>query len=318
MTDRLSMKNMDYLNLSNEELERLVGQGNGDAICELGERYLRAKNYTRAYQLFHKGEKQGLQRAYIGLGEMYKEGKYFMRDEELAREYYAKAGVPYPVSGTNQTQNSTNYSNSNAYQNKPNLENFQQYNGGQLKNASSKISDADLRMKLQQAESMRAADEYSNARALCDEVIKSIESVNSGFVQYSGQADLDDILIDAYWTLAYISFNEQKYQEMENYLAKQNVLGAHPWGTYLSAISHKIMQAPPVIMEQDFQLLTTVSNNRNLSAQERGDICTIIADLIQEGYGKNLGANANMARNYYQEAANCGNAYAAEQLNGMF
>lgn len=312
------MKNMSYSNLSNEELEQLVGQGNGDAICELGERCLQAKNYTRAYQLFHKGEKQGLQRAYIGLGEMYKEGKYFMRDEQLAREYYAKAGVPYPGSGTNQTQNFTNYSNSNVYGNAQNRGDFRQCNSGQFKNTLSIITDASLRIKLQQVESMRVADEYSNARALCEEVVKSIESINSGFVQYSGQSDIDDILIDAYWSLAYISFNEQKYQEMENYLAKQNVLGAHPWGTYLSAISHKIMQAPPVIMEQDFQMLTTVSNNQNLSTQERGDICTIIADLIQEGYGKNSGANADMARNYYQEAANCGNAYAAEQLNGMF
>ena len=85
LTEGLSMKNMDYSNLSNEELERLVGQGDGEAICELGERCLQAKNYTRAYQLFHKGEKQGLQRAYIGLGEMYKEGKYFMREAEQIR-----------------------------------------------------------------------------------------------------------------------------------------------------------------------------------------------------------------------------------------
>ena len=52
---------MDYKSLSEEELERLVVQKDGEAICELGERCMYGScgheiNLTRAYQLFHKGE----------------------------------------------------------------------------------------------------------------------------------------------------------------------------------------------------------------------------------------------------------------------
>ena len=88
---------MDYDNATNDELEALVNQKDGDAICELAERYMYGKNgcrknLTRAYQLLHKGEKMGLQRAYIGLAQMYDNGIYFVKNEKLAKEYYDKAG----------------------------------------------------------------------------------------------------------------------------------------------------------------------------------------------------------------------------------
>ena len=92
---------MDYQSISNEELEKMVANKDGEAICELGERFLYGKNgspqnLTRAYQLFHKGEKRGLARAYVGLGEMYRQGLLMVKNENLAREYYQKANVPYP------------------------------------------------------------------------------------------------------------------------------------------------------------------------------------------------------------------------------
>ena len=51
---------MNYQSISNEELEKMVANKDGEAICELGERFLYGKNgspqnLTRAYQLFHKG-----------------------------------------------------------------------------------------------------------------------------------------------------------------------------------------------------------------------------------------------------------------------
>ena len=54
---------MNYQSISNEELEKMVANKDGEAICELGERFLYGKNgspqnLTRAYQLFHKGEKR--------------------------------------------------------------------------------------------------------------------------------------------------------------------------------------------------------------------------------------------------------------------
>ena len=89
---------MDYINATDSELEQLVQQKDINAICELGERYLYGKNghekqYSLAYKMFHKGEKQGDKRAYKGLGDIYHNGWYMIKNEELAKEYYQKAGM---------------------------------------------------------------------------------------------------------------------------------------------------------------------------------------------------------------------------------
>ena len=89
---------MDYINATDSELEQLVQQKDINAICELGERYLYGKNghekqYSLAYKMFHKGEKQGDKRAYKGLGDIYHNGWYMIKNEELAKEYYQKAGI---------------------------------------------------------------------------------------------------------------------------------------------------------------------------------------------------------------------------------
>ena len=67
---------MDYKNATIEELESLVNQKDGEAICELGERCLYGRggiaiNPSKAYKMFHKGENIHMPRAYAGLGEMY-------------------------------------------------------------------------------------------------------------------------------------------------------------------------------------------------------------------------------------------------------
>ena len=57
-----------------------------------------------------------------------------------------------------------------------------------------------------------------------------------------------------------------------------------------------------------------VRNNQNMTQQEKGDINVMIGDLIMDGYGKNQGIRVDQAREYYQEAARCGNEFAKEQL----
>lgn len=296
---------MDYTRLSDEELQQLINKKDGDAICELGERCMYGTqgheiNLTRAYQLFHKGEKMGLARAYIALGEMYRKGIQFMKNEDIAREYYRKAGASYPGS---QVSNDL-------------YENVQRDNYSRS-TKQAEIDSISLRKKLDQAEGERQGENYYQAKNYCNEVIRMIENARSGIVSYVGKEDLDDILIDAYWLMAYIAFNEQKYQEMERYLSQSGVQALHPWGVYLLCIGHRVVQASSVILEQDLQLLITVCNNQNLSQSERGDVFSMIADLMQEGYGKNYGVSRKMIKSYYKQAMECGNAYATKQYKNM-
>ncbi len=303
---------MDYSNATNEKLEQLAGQKDGDAICELGERCMygtkgHTKNLTRAYQLFHKGEKLGLKRAYLGLAQMYEAGIYFAKSEELADEYYRKAGgkvkqdqeiVP-PQTG--QLKNKGYFSEPEANRtvdgmNVPGINTF------------------DIRGKIDNAKNARSQGDFAQAKAQCNEALKMIESINTGIVSYTGSEDLDVLKIDAYWLLAYIAFNEQQVTEMEKYLAKEGVQALHPWGVYLAAVVHKNSNQPDVVLEQDLQTLIMVSQNQNLSVEERGDTAMMIAELILCGYGKSAGCTVKTAYDYFSQAAGYGNAYAKDQL----
>lgn len=286
---------MDYSNMPNEELERLVNNKDGEAICELGERCMygtkgHAKNLTRAYQLFHKGEKLGLKRAYLGLAEMYQNGIYFARNEKLANEYYQKAGAERPEKKT--------------VSDEPEFTN----------NIRVGIKTSEIRNRIINAENARKQDNYIRAKQECNEALKMLESIASGIVSYTGADDLEILRIDTYWTLAFIAFNEQQISEMEKYLAKEGVQALHPWGAYIAAVSHRNAQSPDIVLEQDLQTLIMVSQNQNLSTTEKGDIAMMIADLMLDDYGKNAGCTAETAQRYYEESAACGNVYAQEQL----
>lgn len=291
---------MDYASMSNEELEQLVNNKDADAICELGERCLYGTgghevNLTRAYQLFHKGEKMGLPRAYLGLGEMYRNGMRFAKNENLAREYYKKAGAPYPA-------NTVAPQPQKAAAAMPVQPNF--INAG--------VTYADIKLKIDSAEQARGNGDYGRARFLCNEVLHTVNDILSGAMNYSGSQNVRDLLTKANWILAYTAFNEQNYLELDNYLAANGVQESHPWGVYLSAIGHQNMQAPPSVIEQDLQMLIMVNNNQNLSQTERGDVCAMIGDLIFDGYGAMSGLTVEMAKFYYEEAMYCGNEYAKE------
>lgn len=266
---------MDYKRASREELEQLADRKEGEAICELGERYLHGTdggevNGAKAYKFFHRGEKMGLSRAYAGLGDMYQKGIYVARNEKLAREYYDKAG-------------------------------------------DTGITDAEIRSKLDQAEAARKGESYGRAKSLCREVMHTVEQICSGGLKYSGNGDVSDFLIEANWILAYTAFSEQDYTTMDAHLEFDGIYGRFPWSLYLAAVSHRIRQSPPVVLEQDLQMLCRVKENQNLSREERGDICAMIGDLAADGYGAGMGIKPEQAGAYYEEAMNCGNQYGRER-----
>lgn len=299
---------MDYSNTSNQELEHLVNNKDGDAICELGERCMYGTrghevNLTRAYQLFHKGEKMGLSRAYIGLGEMYRNGIRFAKNENVAKEYYKKAGVPYPAGAMGEQQK--------------NISPMSQSRLTPPGTINSGITYTDIKSKLDSAENARKREDYSMSRSLCNEVIYTINSILSGAMTYSGNEDVEDFLIEANWTLAYTAYNEHNFSQMDHYLAFEGVQGLHPWGVYLAAVSHRIMQSSSEVIKQDLHMLITVKENQNLSRDERGDICAMIGDLIIDGYGAKIGIKTRMARSYYEEAIYCGNEYARDRYNEL-
>lgn len=313
---------MDYNNLTNEKLEKLVAQKDKEAICILAKRYMyeEPKNLTRAYQLLHKGEKMGLESAYVGLGEMYRLGMRFAKNEKLAREYYKKANRPYPedeqkkaYSGLQNDSDTQKQTNSNS-QNTGGTQNKTELSG----NTKTQITDRALVGELIQAEAERKNNSYENTKNICQDVLRKIDSIKSGMIDYVGQKDLDIIQLDAYWILAYTAFNQQDYNAMTHYLNREGMRGLHPWNVYLQTVVHRMTNASPNVFEQDIQILKMVKDNKNLTRAERGDVYGMIADLIIEGYGAAIGEKRRAATAYYQEAANCGNTYAKEQLNNRF
>lgn len=294
---------IDYGNISNEELEKMAAQKDGGAICELGERYLYGThgyevNQTRAYQLLHKGEKMGLSKAYVCLGEMYRNGLRFAKNERLAREYYQKANVPYPKAGAG--AGNTNPA-------RPSLD---------TERKAPEVLEKDLRSKLDQADEFRKQDAYDKAKQECREVIQMIEDANAGKLQWIGNEDIGIFLIDAYWILAYTAFNEQDYQQMDQYLQTEGVLAKHPWGIYIAAVSHRIRGAENPVIEQDIQnLITAGDNNINLTKPEKGDVYALAADMMLEGKGEIQNVSIERAKSLYGKAVQCGNSYAQGRLS---
>lgn len=302
---------MDYQNMSKEELEHLVNQKDGEAICELAERSMygtkgNEKNLTRAYQLFHKGEKLGLQKAYLGLAEMYQNGIYFAKNEKIALQYYQKAGVQEPP-----TINKPPVINEPPVINKPPVINEPPVIN---KPPIIKESTFDLRQKIEKAEMARKQENFLLAKQECNEVLKILDDIDAGVITYTGQDDVDILRIDTYWVLAFMAFNEQDTAEMDKYLSQEGVQALHPWGVYIATTAHRIHSFSPQVLEQDLQMLINVSENSNLSLQEKGDVMMMIGELISEGYGSAMGCTPQMAYNYYAQSAACGNAYAQDQM----
>lgn len=302
---------MDYTIISNEELEHEVQQKNGDAICELGLRYLNGThgitaNPTKGYRLLHKAEKLEIQKAYQALGDMYRYGIFFARKKELAEKYYQLAGVdwnsptllpdPEPPVGIGTGNGGTGNDGTG--------------NGG-TGGISSVVLEQTFQDALQQAGSLREQKDYVTARQKCQEVLRLADSVCQGTSSYCGVQKAEWWLGEANFLLGYICFNEQNYSEMEQYLGKKDVLEQHPWARYLITVAHQMIQAPKDTLQTDLQNLLQI-NREQLSIADKGDICVMIAELITAGYGSMLGIEADKAALYYKEAMDCGNEYAQQ------
>ena len=282
---------MDYTTISNEELEHEVQQKNGDAICELGLRYLNGThgitaNPTKGYRLLHKAEKMEIQKAYQTLGDMYRYGIFFAQKKELAEKYYQLAGVDW---------------------NSPTLLPDPEPPVG----ISSVVLEQTFQDALQQAGSLREQKDYVTARQKCQEVLRLADSVCQGTSSYCGAQKAEWWIGEANFLLGYICFNEQNYSEMEQYLEKKDVLEQHPWARYLITVAHQMIQAPKDTLQTDLQNLLQI-NREQLSIADKGDICVMIAELITAGYGSMLGIEADKAALYYKEAMDCGNEYAQQ------
>ncbi len=292
---------MDYTTISNEELEHEVQQKNGDAICELGLRYLNGThgitaNSTKGYRLLHKAEKLEIQKAYQALGDMYRYGIFFARKKELAEKYYQLAGVDW-----------------NSPTLLPDPEPPVGIGTGKVVsgNSGSVVLEQTFQDALQQAGSLREQKDYVTARQKCQEVLRLADSVCQGTSSYCGAQKAEWWLGEANFLLGYICFNEQNYSEMEQYLGKKDVLEQHPWARYLITVAHQMIQAPKDTLQTDLQNLLQI-NREQLSIADKGDICVMIAELITAGYGSMLGIEADKAALYYKEAMDCGNEYAQQ------
>lgn len=310
---------MDYSNATNEQLEQLVNNKDGYAICELAERCIlgskgHEKNLTRAYQLYHKGEKMGLNEAYKGLASMYEYGIYLARNQKLAAEYCNMAGIAYPPPNPLSLQ-MTPPPNPGAMPNPgPSPNQGPMPASGDA--AAFIIADAE-KCNIS-AEEARKQGDYYRAKELCNNTINKLDATlrrTDIIIRENEKDEIDNLKINAYWTLAFTAYNEQQFADMDRYLAQDDVIALHPWGAYLKAIAHRITQAPQNVLQQDLQLLVAVSNNSRLAKEEKGDVCQMIGDLILDGIGNAFNYNRNNAYEYYKMAAECGNAYACEQLS---
>ena len=303
---------MDYTTISNEELEHEVQQKNGDAICELGLRYLNGTHGitakpTKGYRLLHKAEKMEIQKAYQALGDMYRYGIFFAQKKELAEKYYQLAGVDW---------NSPTLLPDPTPEPIPTIDPTPPGGTGDAGkvvpgNSGSVVLEQTFQDALQQAGSLREQKDYVTARQKCQEVLRLADSVCQGTSSYCGAQKAEWWIGEANFLLGYICFNEQNYSEVEQYLGKKDVLEQHPWARYLITVAHQMIQAPKDTLQTDLQNLLQI-NREQLSIADKGDICVMIAELITAGYGSMLGIEADKAALYYKEAMDCGNEYAQQ------
>lgn len=301
---------MDYTILSKEELEQMSGQKNGEAICELGRRYRFGggeceKNLTMAYRMYHKAEKMNIQEAFIALGEMYENGEYFGKNDEIAREYYHKAGIQEGnINLLKHRQVSDMSCDVSTIGNK------------KVASVSSDTCRKEIEQLFVCSEENREKKDYLNAKRYIRQAYNLIQqNINNGKIQKSLA---EELCSKVYWQLAFIGFNEQNYQMSLQNIDKPMVLEYYPWASYLKTAIHRIQNCSMEILWHDAQDMFKALNNNNLNNKEKGDILGLLGDLAIMGVLRNTSNSVEYAYQLYTNAANFGNLYAKSQLNRFF
>lgn len=298
---------MNCENMNIEELESLVVKKDGEAICELAYRCREGvkgadKNLTRAFQLYHKGEKMNLPEAFYGLYVMYENGLGVGQNHSLAEKYNEKLPSGFRTRYLGETPQPKPIPT-------PTPQPLPEPIPPQLY-----VDKNNIQRILSKGEKFRQNDKYEEAKNQAQSALNEIAKAKSGAgVQVTGDGDIDVMEIDAYWLLCFTAFNQRRYTDMEKYFAKPGVMALHPWGTYLCSIAHQTNNASQSILGNDLQRMLAVENNLNMTNEQRGDILGQIGDFFLFGLHGSEYVDLGRAWSYYKEAENCGNDYAGEQ-----
>lgn len=300
---------MNYRELTIEELERLISEKDGRAMCELGRRYRFGefgveRNYTIAYRMYHKAEKLNMNEAFFALAQMYENGEYFARNQQLAQEYYTKAGALDNTDSNIQSMQSSKHtaiSSSKLYKD---------VNTQTATTSAVFITKTDIEQTLKQAENIRAKGDTINAKLY---VQQAADELNLGRNTLSIM-EIAELEANINWLYAYIAFNEQKYADFEKYVFQNNVMEYFPWSTYLVTVVHRILNADDAILLHDAQNMINALNNSRLNTMQLSDLLSLLGDLCLLGISNAEMNPIEQAYEFYQNAANEGNQYASEQL----
>lgn len=301
----------DYSEKTAEELEALVYGKDMDATCELAQRCLHGtrgiiKNPTRAYLLYHKGEKRQHPGAYLGLAYMYENGIYFAKSQFLANEYYKKAGVA--SSSNNNVDSEVDIVREQITQNLVQ---------SMTREEASAVFINQLRQTIQQAEVLRQQSRYLDAKNVLQTIRNDILSCHNEEISQSVKDEIDRLEIDCNWLSGFVNFNEQNFTEALQYFAMNGVAALYPWSVYLSSIIHQMQKVSSNVLVEDLKCLKEIQNNQNLSPQEKGDVLGMIAEIHMTGISDLEGDSRNCAYHYYSEAVKYGNQYAEEMLENF-
>lgn len=305
---------MDYQNMSNEELERYVANKDGTAICEMAERCLTGskgvqRNYTRAYQLYHKGEKMGIKEAYLGLAQMYEQGIGLVRNQRLAAEYRRLAGEDVKSGSFSPLQTGQEMGQADPYTGD---QSFAQ--PAQLSIPQEIVTVKRLAEELNQIERIKEEKRYCEARQLLQQFFDLLSEMQSGRKAADAGVNLDMWKVNAFWILGHISYLESDYQNAEHAFRQPGVLEMYPWAAYLIAIMHQVQGYSGRELEPDLVLLQAAEANVQLNDEERGDVLGMIGDLYLSGVGGQNGDEINLAFHYYSQAKDLGNYYGEIQV----
>lgn len=305
---------MDYQSMDNEELERYIANKDGEAICEMAERCLAGskgmqQNYTRAYQLYHKGEKMGLREAYLGLAQMYEQGVGLVRNQGLADEYRSLAGEDRTAGSFSLLQ-----TGQEKVQAEPNI-GVQSFTEPVIPSAPQEIVTVKrLAEELNQIEEAKEEGCYLEARQRLQQFFDLLSELQSGSKAADAGVKVEIWRVNAYWILGHIGYLENDYQNAECAFRQPGVLEMYPWAAYLIAIMHKAQGYSGNEMESDMALLQVAQANTQLNDGELGDVLGMIGDLYLSGIGVQDKYRIAMAYNYYSQAKNLGNYYAEIQV----